>query len=399
MINFIFLYYYSIGGIKMKLIDGNLFVPIACKDSEKHTVLGAVAIPGEKDSDGEILTVEEVEHASEAYLKNWREMGQNHDLIDKQVAVPVQSFTAPFPMTFKKDDGKEETYPTGTWFIKSEIQNPAVWEGIKTGDYKGYSLAGIPSVSVKSKEGVAIKSFAPYNQKVLIKDLGDNWEAKMVDFVKEPAQNRANFISVKSQNTFIDNFSNFLETVSESIKTAVKGNEGSTMVNDDEKFSLKEIKEKVGNDIVSEHIDKAFKSANANNNDSNGIDLEKLGEIVGDTVNKAVDKKLAPILKKLEGTSGSNDSEEGSNQENGESTETNDNDNDNQGENNQENNNSQETNDNNSAKKSRTNSGNSNQNQHHSNNNKVAKKSKQDIADEDLMACLGRNTNGTAKFR
>lgn len=36
-----------------------------------------------------------------------------------------------------------EDLPDGTWFLTAKINNPVIWNGIKTGEYKGFSVEGL----------------------------------------------------------------------------------------------------------------------------------------------------------------------------------------------------------------------------------------------------------------
>ena len=149
-------------------------------------VYSAVAIPGEPDYDGEILTEEEIQYAAHKFMSNYRIIDPEHvcALTNECINVgnPVESTILREPMTVKSiHDGNEMTLPKGSWILGIEVTDPKEWERIVTGEATGLSLTAARS-TLKSR--------------VLIRDLGRNWEVKTVSIVRDPAVPKAKFFQI-----------------------------------------------------------------------------------------------------------------------------------------------------------------------------------------------------------
>ena len=85
-------------------------------------VYSAVAIPGEPDYDGEILTEEEIQYAAHKFMTDYRVIDPEHvcALTNECINVgnPVESTILREPMTVKSiHDGNEMTLPKGSWIL------------------------------------------------------------------------------------------------------------------------------------------------------------------------------------------------------------------------------------------------------------------------------------------
>ena len=90
--------------------------------SNERIVYSAVAVPGEPDSDGEILTQDEIRHAAHAYLRDYRIVDPEHVCAlgqCREVGNPVESYITTEPMSVKSYDGTLLEFPIGTWVIGS----------------------------------------------------------------------------------------------------------------------------------------------------------------------------------------------------------------------------------------------------------------------------------------
>jgi len=149
-------------------------------------VYSAVAIPGEPDYDGEILTTEEIQYAAHKFMSKYRIIDPEHVCaLTKEcysVGQPVESTILPKGMTVKSIHGGNEMYlPKGTWILGIEVTDDSEWNRILSGERTGLSLTAART-TVKSR--------------VLIRDLGKNWEAKTVSIVKDPAVPKAKFFQI-----------------------------------------------------------------------------------------------------------------------------------------------------------------------------------------------------------
>lgn len=156
---------------------------------ENRIVYSAVAVPGEPDSDGEILTPEEIRHAAHAYLRDYRIVDPEHVCALGEcynVGKPVESYLTTEDMSVKSLDGTLLEFPSGTWVIGIDVTDDNTYEQIMKGEKRGVSL------TAKRADGVT-------KSRVLIRDLGPDWVARTVSIVKNPAVPKARFFSIKSK--------------------------------------------------------------------------------------------------------------------------------------------------------------------------------------------------------
>lgn len=151
-------------------------------------VYSAVAIPGEPDYDGEILTESEIQYAAHKFMSDYRIIDPEHVCaLTKEcinVGTPVESTILKRPMTVKAiHGGNDMTLPKGSWILGIEITDPNEWNRIVTGEATGLSLTA-GRTTLKSR--------------VLIRDLGKNWEVRTVSIVKDPAVPKAKFFQIGS---------------------------------------------------------------------------------------------------------------------------------------------------------------------------------------------------------
>ena len=155
--------------------------------SNERIVYSAVAVPGEPDSDGEILTQDEIRHAAHAYLRDYRIVDPEHVCAlgqCREVGNPVESYITTEPMSVKSYDGTLLDLPVGTWVIGIDVFDDETYDDIQQGNKRGVSL------TAKRADGVT-------KSRVLIRDLGPDWVARTVSIVKSPAVPKARFFSIK----------------------------------------------------------------------------------------------------------------------------------------------------------------------------------------------------------
>lgn len=100
-----------------------------------------VLIPGEVDKQDDIVPVKEIENAAHEFLKNFRNVDTDHDLLSGK-GVPIESYTLKQDQTFTKPDGTESReYPKGTWILGIEWSDEA-WKRIEDGELTGLSIFG-----------------------------------------------------------------------------------------------------------------------------------------------------------------------------------------------------------------------------------------------------------------
>jgi len=138
-------------------------VPIR-KNLEDRIVASAVLVPGVTDLHEEIYDEETVRAAAYYFLEHMYEdddhgMDVMHDgEVVRNSIRPVQSFVLDEERTYTVDvpalDDEEHpskstetiTLPKGTWILYARIISDTLWSKVKSGDYTGWSIAGLARV-------------------------------------------------------------------------------------------------------------------------------------------------------------------------------------------------------------------------------------------------------------
>lgn len=209
----------------------------------ERLITGAVAIPGEPDYDGEILTNEEIRHAAEAFIENYGVIDPEHvcALTNEcfSVAVPVDSKILEEDMLVKSLDGNEMNLPAGSWILTVDVTNDDEWQRIVDGEATGFSLT-------------ASSAMDPLKSRKLIRDLGDGWVARTVSIVANPAVPKAKFFNYEVSN--MENkskFEQFYEKVESAFKSMSNDSEETVMSSDEDVVkSSEEVEEIVEEEVV-----------------------------------------------------------------------------------------------------------------------------------------------------
>lgn len=125
-------------------------VSIKKSDAVKQIVYGEVYIPMIPDSDGDIMTAENIELTSHKFMKALRnkQIDVNHDL-SKVDATVVETFIA-------RPGDKE--FIEGSWVVGVHIEDPDVWASVEKGELNGFSMYGT-GYSTQSEVEMEIPEF------------------------------------------------------------------------------------------------------------------------------------------------------------------------------------------------------------------------------------------------
>jgi hypothetical protein len=118
-------------------------------DKEKRILMGAALIPNKKiyrrseDEDYYIFFSEEtVKKASELFLMNGN---QNNSTLEHKIDLQGMSVVESWIIEDEKKD-KSAKYgfnlPIGTWMVSVKVNNDDVWDQVKAGEVKGFSIEG-----------------------------------------------------------------------------------------------------------------------------------------------------------------------------------------------------------------------------------------------------------------
>ena len=144
-------------------LSNDNFLSLAKIDEEQRILVGAVLIPekriprydAEKGEEYEVyFTAETIAKAEELYMKNLR---GNNATYEHEVDIEGLSVIESWISEDKVKD-KSSLYgfnmPVGTWFVKMKVENNDVWNKVKSGEVRGFSIEGyfVDRVEEMSKE-------------------------------------------------------------------------------------------------------------------------------------------------------------------------------------------------------------------------------------------------------
>jgi len=182
--------------VKSENSDPEISGPIVMKNAAQRIAYAPVLVPGEKDSDGEIISAEKIEQVAHGWMESYRNVDLMHTL--NNTGFPVESYILPMEMEVEAY-GQKMKLPVGTWILASKLSEDA-WAGVESGILTGYSVMGIKKaqldMATKSEEGAIDESAF---KRTLLADLGPDWVAAFVSVVDHPAVPKAKFFALKSQ--------------------------------------------------------------------------------------------------------------------------------------------------------------------------------------------------------
>jgi hypothetical protein len=112
------------------------FVRIANIDHERRMVYGVVYEPYVLDTYGEIMLPEDIEKMAHRFMQLpelHRTIDVNHDN-EAIKAHPIESWIV-------RETGGD--YPVGSWVLGVKIDDPFIWEKIKSGELNGFSFEAL----------------------------------------------------------------------------------------------------------------------------------------------------------------------------------------------------------------------------------------------------------------
>ncbi len=172
--------------------------PFVLKNAPQRIVTAPVLVPGERDSDGETVTAAKIEEVAAKYMESYGIVDVGHTF--NNIGKPVESWVTRTALKFNMPDGNVMEVPKGTWMLSAKILSDPVWNGIQSGEYKGFSVAGLRKADVERayKSADPEKEFIAALKKTLLRDLGPDWLAVTISVEKNPAVYKSKWVAVKS---------------------------------------------------------------------------------------------------------------------------------------------------------------------------------------------------------
>jgi len=121
------------GDVKMKDVSQNL--EIAKADKTKQIVYGVFLWADKADTDGDIISAEDIEKVAHGFLVEYRDIDEMHkkETLDAEI---VESFIA-------WEDNIEyygKMLKKGAWASAIHVNDKEVWDKVEKGEYKGFSV-------------------------------------------------------------------------------------------------------------------------------------------------------------------------------------------------------------------------------------------------------------------
>lgn len=161
--------------------------PILMKNSKRRIAWAPVLIPGEADSDGEVVSKDTIERVAHEWMASYRNIDREHTLNNVD-AVPVESYITPNDLMVKMG-GEDVVIPGGSWILATKF-SPEDWVSVEKGEWAGYSIMGVPRAATKSVDMA--------EKRTLLADLGEDWVVTHVSVVGAPAVPKAKWFALKS---------------------------------------------------------------------------------------------------------------------------------------------------------------------------------------------------------
>jgi hypothetical protein len=128
------------------------FLSLAKLDEEQKTLVGAVLIPNkeiprfdqEKNEEFIVFFTEDtIKHAQELFMSSLR---NNNATLEHKIPVNGMTVVESWIKEDKKNDKSNafgfNKLPVGTWFVKMKVNNNEIWNSVKEGKVKGFSIEG-----------------------------------------------------------------------------------------------------------------------------------------------------------------------------------------------------------------------------------------------------------------
>jgi hypothetical protein len=103
-------------------------------DKAKRIVYGLFLVPEKADHDGDVISEEDIEKVAHGFIADYRTIDEMHkDVISADIVESAIAWEDGL-----KYYGKELT--KGTWFGAIKVHDKEVWEKVRNGTYKGFSV-------------------------------------------------------------------------------------------------------------------------------------------------------------------------------------------------------------------------------------------------------------------
>jgi hypothetical protein len=213
-------------------------VELAQANDEQQTLIGAVLVPNKKilrrdpktgDEYNIYFEPETIKKAEELYFKN-----KNNDQFTVDHKKPVNDVYVYESWIVESEMDKSRAYgldvPIGSWIVMAKVENPKIWEEVKSGAYKGFSIEGLLKHNLKlAKVEGADESLEDLLDQLMLAQMDEILEdeatymlAQVTGVVRKDKRLK------KGQRIELESYTDYPEAAKNAAKSAIARNENKT---------------------------------------------------------------------------------------------------------------------------------------------------------------------------
>ncbi len=129
-----------------------------CKvDEGRRVVKGPVLRPEIRDRQGTIISKDVILDAAHDFMSRLNSAqdgsgpGFMHTEFNRDLVI-VESYILEDDETYSIKDGAATEIPGGSWMMAIKVNDDKIWEGVKNGTFKGFSIGGQAKIQYEGNE-------------------------------------------------------------------------------------------------------------------------------------------------------------------------------------------------------------------------------------------------------
>ena len=129
-----------------------------CKvDSERRVVKGPVLRPEIRDRQGTIMGTDIIIDAAHDFVARLSSKddptvpGFMHKEFNRDLSI-VESYITERDETYELSETEKTLVPAGSWMMAIKVNDDKIWEGVKNGTFKGFSIGGRARLQYEAEE-------------------------------------------------------------------------------------------------------------------------------------------------------------------------------------------------------------------------------------------------------
>jgi len=123
--------------VRTKATNEVALIKVDAPDTDERYILGVVLEPDEVDSQGDMISAEEIRDAAHRYMQTHGNVGLQHQTFVNDKIKILESYIAPVGFEIGGQKVKQ-----GTWLMAFRVLDDSIWKAIKSGLLTGLSIGG-----------------------------------------------------------------------------------------------------------------------------------------------------------------------------------------------------------------------------------------------------------------